>query len=540
MVAGDTLGNLIIYNFRTKKSTNISTGKGLVRKIKFSPGLLHHVVVLFNDEFGIWDLDHNIRLSMSNYLKQRELKTIDVDWVNESTCVAATNDGCLRVMDRSLSITNTPSCQISCNVEGMRSVYMMDYRDALNIKFLLQHLQLSGEKLFTYEETPEQCERRPPQVELLLKMDESFIQEILKSEDLLQRCMRTAKLFGDSQELLLWKLLEGVLRNANKTIENVKKRKEMMEQRAADQSVKLTRSLSIKDQTPHHDAGFMNVDKGYNVGFLEHLMGSQHLMHMEKIKSDIYDKKRAGSSYEFSKKVVDRDVLLGRKEAAKNSLLSTPVDNHNYLLDQMKAGLIAASLSPESFKSTMVTIAHQLNNNGFVSDSVQMLSLIGMNFEACEYLQRDDRWEEAAWLAKMSLDEVECGVIYKAYARHLSADPRGKMRAVHILVSLGEFQHVLELLHELKMYDIAAPLVSILQNRGLLKDETQMAAGMLVNSMSMNVVPMQQLLNSIHLDYGYFLNSIGNQVAAEHYLGKAGSAGQNALEGFASEKRQSH
>jgi len=40
-------------------------------------------------------------------------------------------------------------------------------------------------------------------------------------------------------------------------------------------------------------------------------MGSQHLMHMEKIKSDIYDKKRAGSSYEFSRKVVDRgeDVM---------------------------------------------------------------------------------------------------------------------------------------------------------------------------------------------------------------------------------------
>ncbi|PRP73144.1 hypothetical protein PROFUN_03458 [Planoprotostelium fungivorum] len=530
VVAGDTLGNLIIWNFKTKKATNISTGKGLVRKIKFSPSLFHHIVVLFNEEFGIWDLDHNVRLSMSNYLKQRDLKSIDVDWINETTCVSATNDGCLRIMDRSLTITNSPSYQgqLYCNVEGMSSVYMMECRDALNLKFLLQHLQLAEDKMFTYETTSEQ-------IHLLLKMEERFVREILACKDLHQRCMWTAKLFGDSQELLLWRLLGGVLQDVDRITENVNKRREISEKRARSNTSPPIHITNESASTTNHFS--IKSDRGYNVGFLEHLMGSQHLMHMEKIKSDIYDKKMAGSSYEFSRKVVDRDVLLGRKEAAKNTLLSTPVDNPNYLLDQMKAGLISASISPDSFQHTVRRIAHQLNQNGFVSQSVQMLSLIGLNFEACEYLQRDDRWEEAAWLAKMSLDEVECGIIYKSYARHLSADPRGKMRAVHILVSLGEFQHVLELLHELKMYDIAAPLVSILKDRGLLQEETKMDKEKMVNSLAMNTIPIQQLLNSIHLDYGYFLHAIGNQVAAEHYLMKAGSAGQNALEGFAASRK---
>jgi hypothetical protein len=41
--------------------------------------------VLFNEgDFGIWDLDYSLRISMSNYLRQRDLKTIDVDWLNDA------------------------------------------------------------------------------------------------------------------------------------------------------------------------------------------------------------------------------------------------------------------------------------------------------------------------------------------------------------------------------------------------------------------------------------------------------------------------
>jgi len=58
IVAGDTLGTLYTYNLKTKRSTNFSTGKGLVRKIRFSPSNSHSVLVLFNEEFGVWDLDH--------------------------------------------------------------------------------------------------------------------------------------------------------------------------------------------------------------------------------------------------------------------------------------------------------------------------------------------------------------------------------------------------------------------------------------------------------------------------------------------------
>ncbi|PRP73492.1 hypothetical protein PROFUN_02501 [Planoprotostelium fungivorum] len=55
--------------------------------------------------------------------------------------------------------------------------------------------------------------------------------------------------------------------------------------------------------------------------------------------------------------------------------------------------------------------------------------------------------------------------------------------------------------------DIAAPLVFILKERGLLQEETKMDKEKMVNSPAMNTIPIQQLLNSIHLDCGYFLHA---------------------------------
>lgn len=46
------------------------------------------VMVLFNEgDFGIWDLDHNLRVSISSYLRGRDLKAVDCDWINESVPV---------------------------------------------------------------------------------------------------------------------------------------------------------------------------------------------------------------------------------------------------------------------------------------------------------------------------------------------------------------------------------------------------------------------------------------------------------------------
>jgi len=172
-----------------------------------------------------------VRISISNYLKQRELKTIDVDWLNDTHSIVATNDGCLRVMDRSLSITNSPSSQITSMREDIKNVYLIDYKEALNVKFLLQHLKPKDGSMFSYESTPEHVAARPKETQMLLRMDEELIRDILGSENLLQRCTRTAKFYGDTQEHLLWRLLENVLKDLDRIKNNIEERKKVLDAR---------------------------------------------------------------------------------------------------------------------------------------------------------------------------------------------------------------------------------------------------------------------------------------------------------------------
>jgi hypothetical protein len=104
--------------------------------LQFAPGGKgHQILVNFSEgEFGVWDVDHGVRISTSSYLKSRDLRALDLDWLTPShpvvctlgnsplplpsiplttvslvvSCLAATSDGCVRVLDRSLSSSPSP------------------------------------------------------------------------------------------------------------------------------------------------------------------------------------------------------------------------------------------------------------------------------------------------------------------------------------------------------------------------------------------------------------------------------------------------
>ncbi len=85
----------------------------------------------------------------------------------------------------------------------------------------------------------------------------------------------------------------------------------------------------------------------------------------------------------------------------------------------MKACVVAAAVSPNSFKDTVGSInrdafvidtftvfqvklvATTLIAGGQLDEGINLLCLAGKNQEACRYLQTCDRWEDAAWLAKV-------------------------------------------------------------------------------------------------------------------------------------------
>ncbi len=62
-----------------------SSGRGLIRKIRFSPAdKLRLILVLFADgDFGTWDLDNSVRMSVSSFLRARGLKALDTEWISD-------------------------------------------------------------------------------------------------------------------------------------------------------------------------------------------------------------------------------------------------------------------------------------------------------------------------------------------------------------------------------------------------------------------------------------------------------------------------
>ena len=55
-------------------------------------------------------------------------------------------------------------------------------------------------------------------------------------------------------------------------------------------------------------------------------------------------------------------------------------------------------------------------------DGVELLCLIGLVFDACRYLQDNNEWERAAWLAKIRLSDDEYNEVIKRWCENLTSN----------------------------------------------------------------------------------------------------------------------
>ena len=130
----------------------------------------YQILVLFNEgDFGVWDLDHNIRVSISTYFRSKDLKAIDCDWMIANSAapstaipVVAMSDGSIRVVDKTLSISNSSISSrnaflTSIHPPGSNSQFFLDSAQpaltmttpfvlsglkSIQLKVLLQHYRL--------------------------------------------------------------------------------------------------------------------------------------------------------------------------------------------------------------------------------------------------------------------------------------------------------------------------------------------------------------------------------------------------------------
>ena len=70
-----------------------------------------------------------------------------------------------------------------------------------------------------------------------------------------------------------------------------------------------------------------------------------------------------------------------------------------------------------------------------IKEGIELLCLIGLIFDACRYLQDNNNWEKAAWLAKLRLPNEEYIEVVKRWTDYL-ASPQIKNV---VIISLNYF-----------------------------------------------------------------------------------------------------
>jgi len=129
-------------------------------------------------------------------------------------------------------------------------------------------------------------------------------------------------------------------------------------------------------------------------------------------------------------------------------------------------------LGEDNFRNTVKLVATNLIANKRLDEGVGLLCLIGKAADACRYLQSYDKWEDAARLAKTSLSQEDSALVFMRWGLFLLRT--GQMeKAINIYLSLGEFHHVLYLLHKTRKFDLAAQFARACEENEMLEESTQ-------------------------------------------------------------------
>uniref|UniRef100_A0A8C8DL18 WD repeat-containing protein 11 n=1 Tax=Oryzias sinensis TaxID=183150 RepID=A0A8C8DL18_9TELE len=467
LVLGDVDGNLNFWDLKARLSRGIPTHRGWVKKIRFAPGKGNQkLLVMYTDGAEVWDTKEVQMVSSMRIGRNVNYRILDIDWCTSDKVVLASDDGCVRVLEMAMKSASYRMDEQDLT-DPVWCPYLLLPRAALTLKAFLLLQPWSG--TFTMDIT---------QVDT-----KSVLQD--PELTLLQRCLLVSRLFGDESDLHFWTVASHYL-----------------------QSFAQARQLSVSSadggdaaQPPlqHH------LDICYDV-----LCESSYFQKFQLDRVHLQEVKR--SSYEHTKKCADQLLLLGQTDRAVQLLLETSADNSSYYCDSLKACLVTTITSSGPSQSTIKLVATNMIANGKLAEGVQLLCLIDKAADACRYLQTYGEWNRAAWLAKVRLNAAEGSDVLKRWAEQLcSPQFNQKSKAILLLLSLGCFYKVGEMLHSMRQFDRAALFIE-----ACLKYDPGVSMG--------------TLIEAAFVDYARLLRSLGLREGAALWASRAGSAGVQLME----------
>uniref|UniRef100_A0A3Q1IJJ3 WD repeat-containing protein 11 n=1 Tax=Anabas testudineus TaxID=64144 RepID=A0A3Q1IJJ3_ANATE len=464
LVLGDVDGNLNFWDLKARLSRGIPTHRGWVKKIRFAPGKGNQkLLVMYTDGAEVWDTKEVQMVSSMRIGRNVNYRILDIDWCTSDKVVLASDDGCIRVLEMAMKSASYRMDEQDLT-DPVWCPYLLLPRAALTLKAFLLLQPWSG--TFTMDIT---------QVDM-----KSVLQDPELS--LLQRCLLVSRLFGDESDLQFWTVASHYL-----------------------QSFAQARQLSVsKSEEAHaqsegtHSSPQNHLDICHDI-----LCESSYFQKFQLDRVHLQEVKR--SSYEHTKKCADQLLLLGQTDRAVQLLLETSADNTSYYCDSLKACLVTTITSSGPSQSTIKLVATNMIANGKLAEGVQLLCLIDKAADACRYLQTYGEWNRAAWLAKVRLNPAESSDVLKRWAEHLcSSQVNQKSKAILVLLSLGCFYKVGEMLHSMRHFGRSALFIEACLKYGVME--------------------------AAFLDYARLLRSLGLREGAALWASRAGSAGQQLME----------
>ncbi|KAG9344447.1 hypothetical protein JZ751_011117 [Albula glossodonta] len=267
------------------------------------------------------------------------------------------------------------------------------------------------------------------------------VRSVLQDPELnqLQRCLLLSRLFGDESDLQFWTVAAHYLQSFSQ---------------ARQLCVPVPEGQGETDTAQGGPAGHLDICH-------DTLCESAYFQRFQLERVHLQEVKR--SSYEHTKKCADQLLLLGQTDRAVQLLLETSAENSSYYCDSLKACLVTTITSSGPSQSTIKLVATNMIANGKLAEGVQLLCLIDKAADACRYLQTYGEWNRAAWLAKAS-------DVLKRWAEHLfSPQVNQKSKGILVLLSLGCFLKVGEMLHSMRQFDRAALFIEACLKYGVME-----------------------------------------------------------------------
>ncbi|XP_059586054.1 WD repeat-containing protein 11 [Alligator mississippiensis] len=489
LVLGDVDGNLNFWDLKARVSRGIPTHRGWVRKIRFAPGKGNQKLIsLFNDGAEVWDAKEVQMVSSLRSGRNVNFRILDVDWCTSDKVILASDDGCIRVLEMSMK----PSCFKMDEQELTEPVwcpYLLVPRASLALKAFLLHQPWNDKYSLDifHVDYPENENVKKLIQEQLNSLSNDIKKLLLDPEfTVLQRCLLLSRLYGDESELHFWTVAAHYLHNLYQ--EKV-------------QTAKTSDTIILPEKLVNP------LDICYDI-----LCENSYFQKFQLERVNLQEVKR--STYDHTRKCADQLLLLGQTDRAVQLLLETSAENPHYYCDSLKACLVTTVTSSGPSQSTIKLVATNMIANGKLAEGVQLLCLIDKAADACRYLQTYGEWNRAAWLAKVRLNAEECADVLKRWVDHLcSPQINQKSKAILVLLSLGCFTRVAEMLHSMRYFDRAALFVE---------------ACLRYDAIEVNE-DTNKLIHAIFADYARSLKTLGFKHGSIQFASKAGAAGKDLL-----------